>query len=102
MFCGLALFAGQLSFVWSAKFKLDDLWTEASKLMTADVYAESVTVWVGDSQQPAASYGLFSISHGTLITVCRADIILLSAPAYYAADLLQRRDLWDHVEHMPR
>ena len=83
--------------------RLEDLWCEIGQYMNVDIESEAVQVWIGDASLPASHAGIISVSHGTLVTVCRpiADRPIPPA-AFYAADLLGSGNKWDKIEHMPR
>ena len=71
--------------------------------MNVDVESEPVQVWIADASFPASHLGTLSVSHGTLIEVCRPTIDRPVAPTpFYAAHLLLSGDNWEKVEHMPR
>ena len=83
--------------------RLDDLWKEVGAAMHVDIESEPVQVWIADASFPASHLGTLSVSHGTLITVCRPITDRPVAPVpFYAADLLLSSDNWEKVEHMPR
>ena len=83
--------------------RLEDLWCEIGQYMNVDIESEAVQVWVGDASLPASHVGIISVSHGTLVTVCRPIADRPAPPvAFYAADLLSSGSKWDKIEHMPR